>query len=255
MPHDDLIAILREAFELAGTEEREGPAPHIKAKFVVRLIEDSIPRFWEQDPILVGVALERQNFRYIAIMREMGAAGLGLAIRQLRLEAMATPQSQDGALGDFGPPEGLWANFIFDEQLTHPKYTAYKVSRLFRSLVEDHVPAALSPRWDETCTLGTIIWAQHAAVLEYRRVVKPAPGTELGKFIENSLIAMRSHDNLDLFLAVHNASEEAFCLQWPGLLQDEWEAMQDGHLTLEDVYVTRPAFVIRQLLPKRAARN
>lgn len=156
------------------------------------------------------------------------------------------------------PPPSLWGNFIFDEQLAHPKYDVYKNWKLFRLLVEDHVPNALSSHWDSKLTMVTIILAQRTAILEFQRNLSPANRIHNLKFIENKLLTTKvpeDENELEFFLCVRDTTEEAYCLQWPGLRDQDYAAMKDGRAILGEVYSRHPAFFFRELLPKKAATN
>lgn len=146
---------------------------------------------------------------------------------------------------------GPWAQFVHDEQVSAKVFDSFKRSRRFKDLVECRLPAAIWDIWNDVAGMSLVIAAHHAAIREYIMLFPPAPGSRQEKYLTTHLnLTEKSHDP-DFYLAVHAAwSEEAYCMQRPGLTVDEFRRFEGGGLTLGSLYCARPSFILRHLLPR-----
>lgn len=146
---------------------------------------------------------------------------------------------------------GVWAHFVHDEQVADKAFDSFKRSKRFKSLVEHRLPAALSDSWNEIVGLSLVIAAHHAAIREYMALFPPAAGSRREKYLTTHLSLTEKSGDPYFYLAVLGASsEEAYCMQRPGLTADEFRQFASGELTMGSLYCARPCFILRQLLPR-----
>jgi hypothetical protein len=56
------------------------------------------------------------------------------------------------------------------------------------------------------------------------------------------------------FLGLHNISEKEYCLQLFGLSDEQFEEMQEGSLTIGELFHQNPAALLAPILPKNKRR-
>jgi hypothetical protein len=267
MARVDLVELLEEALIYCNADEWLGqePEPDFHARFFARLIHGGINRFWEQDPALIATSLEERFVAaWIVRLQRTDATMLGFAMRKRKYdylaaladgEAAADFQADSNWTDEHGAPGAIWPNLIFDEQLGDRTSKSLTKSCKFKDFVEVAVPVILMPRWNQVANCKTIMWAQHMALLEYRRIWLPKPGTQLYKQFNRHLALTDPSSDMYTTLDAMEATEETYCLQRPGLRQHEYNDMKEGRLTLGEIYRTRPAVVLRALLPTTASLN
>lgn len=262
-----LTELLKAGLALCNADEWQGeePNPDFHAKFFARLIHNSINRFWEQDSFRIARLLKKKYVaEWIARLEKTEQTMLGFAMRKHKLdylEALAGKNGEHDLHSDVswedehGAPQAIWPNLIFDEQLASSTIARLKKSRAFQDFVEVDVAVVLQGKWKQAASCETIIWAQHMALVEYRRRWPPRAETSLARHIQVQLSLTDPSADMHSVLYAIGATEETYCLQRPGLRQHEYDAMKKGRLTLGEIYQLRPAVFLRALLPEKAPAN
>jgi hypothetical protein len=160
-------------------------------------------------------------------------------------------------LWQLGGEEGAWANFVNDDQLSAPTFINYKKPRLFRDFLDVLVPLALSDIWDLTADMSLIIRTHHAVLGEFKVQFAKNLSPDRAKSIDTHMkLAAANFDNPDMYLAVYGAfTPEVYCMQRPGLSIVQFDAFEKGNLTVGQLYVARPSFILRHVLPKAIPLN
>ena len=144
-----------------------------------------------------------------------------------------------------------WANFVCDEQIADPAFDGFKRSKRFKDFVEVRVPVALADQWHDPADMALVIEAHRGAIQDFVTVFPPTPGSKQEKHLVTYLNLIEKSPNPDFFLAVVGAfSEEAYCLQRPGLTAAEYGHFTKGSFSLGGLYIARPSFILRHLLPR-----
>lgn len=260
--------LLEEVLRLCNADHWHGAERELdfQIKFLARTISGLAYPFWVVDARFLLARFEKeQPPSWIAKLDNADAASLGFALRLIKLAYIAAmahhpPAAPPGMDADpsprsSGPSAGAWTNFLADAQLAGPDFVPYLRSRRFRSLVEDRVPAALFARWDAVADLAAVVWAQHVAILEYRKVFRIPAAGDRARQIDRLLSITDPTNDMAMFLLVRDTTEEGFCVQPPGLRPNEYADFAGGQLTLRQLYRIRPAFIFRTLLPGPVARH
>ena len=268
MPCANHVLLLEEALMLCNADDWYGAERELDSqiKFLARTISGLAYPFWVLDAQFLLARFEKERPpSSIARLDNADAASLGFARRLIKLAYIAAmahhappaPPGMDAgpSARSSGPSAGAWANFLADAQLAGPVFAPYLRSRRFRILVEDRVPAALFPRWDAVTDLAAVIWAQHVAILEYRKAFRIPAGGERARQIDRLLSITDPTTDMEMFLLVRNTTVEGFCVQPPGLRPNEYADFAGGQLTLRHLYRIRPAFIFRALLPRPVVRH
>ncbi len=267
MARFDLVELLKDALTFCNAEEWHGEEPVLDfhARFFARLIHGNTNRFGEQDPDLIATSLEnRYAAASIVRLKQTDVTMLGFAMRKQKsdyLDALADEeaasdfQADDNWEGEHGAPRAIWPNLIFDEQLGDRTVKWLKKAGEFKDFVEVGIPVIILPRWNRVANCEIIKWAQHMALLEYRRIWPPKRGSQLDRHINRHLVLTDPSIDMDTIFFAMEATEETYCLQRPGLRQHEYDAMNEGKLTLGEIYRVRPAVFLRALLPTNAPLN
>lgn len=151
--------------------------------------------------------------------------------------------------------EGPWANFVHDEQLSGQAFDGFKRSKRFKDFVEVRAPVALADLWHVQADMAVIIDAHREVIRDYISVFPPKPRSKQDKHLTTYLNLIDKCPDPYFYLAVVGAmSEEVYCLQRPGLTPVEFDHYTKGSFSLGGLYVLRPSFILRPLLP-RSFRN
>lgn len=161
-----------------------------------------------------------------------------------------------GGIGDWASDRGgPWTNFVQDGQLSAPAFDGFKRSKGFKDFVEVRAPTALAELWHDQVNMAVIIDAHREVILDYVAVFPPKPGSKQEKYLATHLNLIEKCPDPYFYLAVVGAmSEEVYCLQRPGLTPEEFEHFSKGSFSLGGLYILRPSFILRHLLP-RSFRN
>ncbi len=157
-----------------------------------------------------------------------------------------------GCIGGFDfERDGPWANFVHDEQLSGQAFDGFKRSKGFRDFVEVHMPVALADQWHERADLALVIETHGEVIQNYIALFPPTPGSKQEKHLTTYLNIIEKCPDPYFYLAVVGAlSEEAYCFQRPGLTPKEFEYFTEGSFSLGGLYILRPSFILRHLLPR-----
>ena len=114
-------------------------------------------------------------------------------------------------------------------------------SRTFRDFVEITVPEIIGEFQNETATFRCWIKVQH-------EIAKAL--SEISEGTQNKAIAisLSGHENVELFLLVHDTTEEGYALQMRGLFEKEYREMCDGTITIETLFTQNPVAFFGPLL-------
>lgn len=147
--------------------------------------------------------------------------------------------------------KGPWANFVHDSQLSGQAFDGFKRSKRFKDFVEVRAPLALADLWHDRADMAVIMDAHREVILDYISVFPPKPGSQQDKYVTTYLKLIDKCSDPYFYLAVVGSmSEEVYCLQRPGLTPAEFDHYTKGAFSLGGLYVLRPSFILRHLLPR-----
>lgn len=146
---------------------------------------------------------------------------------------------------------GPWANFVNDEQLSDRAFDSFKRSKAFKDFVEVQMPVVLADRWHERVDMALVIEAHGEVIQNYITRFPPRSGSKQEKYLNTYLNLIEKCPDPYFYLAVVGAlTEEAYCLQRPGLTTEQFGYFRKGSFSLGGLYLLRPSFILRHLLPR-----
>lgn len=116
-------------------------------------------------------------------------------------------------------------------------------SRAFKEFIELEVPTIVEDYEDEILTFALLLEIRHNIASTWAYWVP----SEQNRNIAQSLA---SHRDVHTFLALHATTEAGYCLQMRGLSNKEYAQMQQGVLTVSELYRQNPIAFLGPLLPK-----
>ena len=114
-------------------------------------------------------------------------------------------------------------------------------NRAFKDFVDLTVPEIIEEYADDKATFGRWIEIQY-------KIAKALAHISTGQQNQDIATSLAGHKNKDLFLLVHDTTEEAYALQMRGLFQNEYEKMLDGDITIGELYRQNPVAFFGPLL-------
>jgi hypothetical protein len=120
-------------------------------------------------------------------------------------------------------------------------------NRTYRQFVTDDVEEIIEEVGENTATFGHILFVQYLVADRFASKYKnPRIRT-----IANGLTL---YQDPKTFLGLHNISEKEYCLQLFGLTDTQFEEMQEGSLTIGELFRQNPAALLAPILPKNKRR-
>ena len=116
-------------------------------------------------------------------------------------------------------------------------------NQTFRYFVDHIVPEIIEDYLNLPATFDRWIEVQY-------KIAKGLADISCGSQNESIAKSLAGHKNKDLFLLVHDTTEEAYALQVRGLFEDEYEKMCSGDITVGDLYQKNPVAFFGPLLMK-----
>ncbi len=135
-------------------------------------------------------------------------------------------------------PENTWQQLLADRRVW---LGPLGNSQTFKDFVDFTVPEIIEEFKDTTATFACWIEVQHKIAVALAEI-------SIGQQNKNIALSLAGHDNIDLFLIVHDTTEEGYALQMRGLFYDEYAEMKAGMLTVGELYRQNPVAFFGPLL-------
>jgi hypothetical protein len=136
--------------------------------------------------------------------------------------------------------ESTWSQLLADERVwLGPLGT----SRPFKNFVDITVPEVIEEYEGEQATFERWIEIQY-------RIASALAAISSGEHNQNIANSLAGHDNVDMFLAVHDTTEEGYALQMRGFFEEEYAKMKAGAATIGELFSQNPVAFLGPLLRK-----
>ena len=137
-----------------------------------------------------------------------------------------------------------WLQLLVDERVDLGPLAR---SKRFRQFVEQDVAEIL----EEYLAMTFELWIE----IQYR-IAEALASISTGKQNRNIATSLSGYMNVELFLLVHDTTQDAYALQLRGWSPGEYDGILRGSLTVDELYQANPvAFLGPLLKPRSSARH
>lgn len=136
--------------------------------------------------------------------------------------------------------ETTWQQLLADKRVW---LGSLRESQTFKDFVDTIVPEIIEDYEDSIASFACWIEVQH-------KIAAALAEISTGKQNKNIALSLSGHDNIDLFLLVHNTTEARYALQLKGLFWDEYVQMRIETITIGELYKRNPVAFFGPLLRK-----
>lgn len=116
-------------------------------------------------------------------------------------------------------------------------------SQPFRDFINNVAQAIVDDIAEEQVTINTLMEAHYL-------IAKALADRSNNKRIHTTATSLAQYKDAKFFLELLGTSEEEYCLQMPGLTEEQFRQMQSGELTIGELYKKNPLAILGPILPK-----
>lgn len=133
---------------------------------------------------------------------------------------------------------------IWDRLQTDPRVRlgSLGTSWTFFDFVSDNVAEIIDEYGNQIASFPIWIEVQYRIAETYASIVPSDQNRNIAR-------SLSGFHNPDLFLAVHDISEEGYALQLRGLLEEEYAQLEAGQMTVGELFERNPVAFFGRLLP------